>query len=128
MHVELVRPPTLRMFVEAGCDVTTIPGLENYARIIVIGQAMPWPVRAKLALSYHETAEAWLRGEEASPFGPDLEVESTPACLQHYLWLAEGLMEEGVAELFAAALPDDLLEVCLARIAELKAREGDALD
>jgi hypothetical protein len=127
MHVELVRPPTLRTFLEAGCSVTTIPDLENYAKIIIIGQVMPWPMKAKLALSYHETAEAWLRGEKASPFGPDDKLEATPHRLRHYLWLAEGLMEEGVAELFAAAVPDEMLDLCLTRSAELQAN-GDALD
>jgi hypothetical protein len=111
------------MHDEAGCDVATIPDLENYARIIVIGQAIPWPMRAKLALSYHETAEAWLRGEGASPLGPDVDIEATPHRVRHYLWLAEGLMESGVAGLLEAALPDDVRAMCQQRIAELQSRD-----
>jgi hypothetical protein len=35
-------------------------------------------------------------------------------------------MEEGVAELFAAALPAEVLDVCLTRIAELGEGNGGA--
>jgi len=72
-------------------------------------------------LSCHEAAEAWLAGEEAQPWGPDVEIEPTQARLRHYLWLAEGLMEPGVAELFEAALPEEVGAVCRERIDELAA-------
>ena len=127
MTAELVRPPLLRSFLEAGCDVTIIPDLEQCARVIVIGQVMPWQLHAKLALSFDETAEAWLAGEEARPI-PGEEIEPTPERLRHYLWLAEGLMEPEVAQMFEAALLDNVRAVCWERIRELDAETTAELD
>lgn len=104
-----------------------IPDLETYARVIVIGQVMPWQMRAKLALTYHETAEAWLAGEEATPI-PGENIEPTPERVRHYLWLAEGLMEPDVAKMFDAALPEDVRAVRWERIRELDAEATVVLE
>lgn len=117
---ELTRPPSLRAFLDAGCDLEPIPDLEQYARIIVIGRHEPYPDQGRFAQAMQETAEAWLRGEQAS-LVQGVDQEPTPELLRQYLWLSEGLTDADVAERFEDALPESVRAVCWLRIHEIRA-------
>jgi hypothetical protein len=124
----LVRPPTLREYLDSGCDLEAIPDLESYARAIIGAQTMPWQFRARLALAYDDAAEAWLAGEDAAPFGDDGPTRGTPALVQHYKWLAEGLIDNDLVEDFANALPKDLQTECMRMLDEIEAKRDADID
>ncbi|HEX2063811.1 MAG TPA: hypothetical protein VHE80_05260 [Acidimicrobiales bacterium] len=46
-------------------------------------------------------------------------MEATPGRIRHAAWLCQGLVDEGVAARFEAALPEAIREACWQRIGEL---------
>ncbi len=117
---ELTRPPTLRTFLDDGCDVGLIPDLDQYARVIVIGHHEPAPGCERFARAMRKTAEAWLRGEDAT-LVDGVDQVATPGLLRQYQWLSEGLTDSGVAERLEEALPEPVRAVCWERIDEIRA-------
>ena len=117
-----VRPPTLRAYLEAGCDLTLIPDLDQYARVIVISWVYPVPGADIFAASMRQTAEAWLRGEPASLVDGGEPWLGNFELTRQFLWLSEGIEDPEVADRFAEALPVELQQMCLDRIEELTGR------
>src|SRR5687768_1909094 len=95
---EPTRPPTLRAFLDAGCDLTVIPDLEQYARVIVIGSVCQPPGVGIYAQRMREAAEAWLRGEPAALLDSEEPRIGSFELTRQFLWLSEGLTDLEVAE------------------------------
>ncbi len=118
MADELNLPPRLKTWLDEGCDLTLIPDLETYARVIVIGRhRVPEEERARLAAFFWHNLEQWLNGESVeTPAGP---VEPNLSHIRHAMWMVEGLTDMEVAERFEAALPEELRAACWRRIGEV---------
>ena len=102
---ELIRPPSLRAFLDAGCDITTLPGWECLSEgVLLLSSSLTPAQRAEDASSLRNFAETWLRGERtwldvATRRPVDQDV------LTRFLWEAECLEDPELAERLEAALP-----------------------
>ncbi|HEX8770102.1 MAG TPA: hypothetical protein VF711_04965 [Acidimicrobiales bacterium] len=106
MSETLRRPPSLRTFLDAGCDITTFPGWENLVDSVLVYGVMP-----EDAEGLKETAEMWLRGED-DPGLEDREGEPiTQDSVTHFLWEAE-CSDEVVARALSEAVPDEVRSAC----------------
>ncbi len=112
-------PPSLGTWLDEGCDLTLIPDLESYAKVIVIShRAAPAATREKLAAHFWANLNTWLDGDDVT--GPEGELlEPTFGRIRHAMWMCEGLVDQDVAARFEAALPQPIRELCLARAAEV---------
>jgi hypothetical protein len=114
-------PPGLGTLLDEGVDVTTLPGLEDYARVIVISRhTLLDEERDRLAGHFWRNLNTWLAGEDVE--GRRLE-PSRPR-IQHAMWMVEGLINLETADRFEAALPEELRAECWERIMELRGPLG----
>ncbi|MDQ3575479.1 MAG: hypothetical protein M3404_11270 [Actinomycetota bacterium] len=116
MPQPLEAPPTLLEYLEAGGDLTEVPGLENYAKVIIGGWygAITADERDCLAWWFVERATALMNGEPVEDPNGEL-MEGAPGLLRHYVWMANGLGSQRAAQAFEAALPEELVEACKAQ-------------
>ena len=103
---ELTRPPSLRAFLDAGCDITTIPGWECLAESVVLYPSPESMKRLEEARRLRGFVKTWLRGEFTrldrcahEPVEQDV--------VTRFLWEAECLEDRELAERFEAALPPE---------------------
>jgi hypothetical protein len=95
---------SLEEFLDHGGDLSTVVGIEDYARVILRRHKLDDGERAAMVRLFVDQAVAYIDGEPFTvPDGPTLL--PTPGRLQHALWLAQGLGNDEVAERFAGALP-----------------------
>lgn len=114
-------PPSLGTWLDEGCDLTVIPGLESYAKVIVIAhRAAPAESRERLAAHFWQNLNTWLDGDNVTM--PDGEIlEPSLDHIRHSMWMCEGLIDPDVAARFEAALPTEVRDVVLERLAEIEA-------
>lgn len=60
---ELTRPPSLRAFLDAGCDITTIPGWECLSESVVLYAPAEPVERLRQAQQLRGFVETWLLGD-----------------------------------------------------------------
>jgi hypothetical protein len=89
----LSQPPSLRDFLDAGCDLAAVPGLNlrHLANMLEIADSTP-AARARWARYYRETAAAWVAGEPSEmdevSFIHQVHEQVDVCC---YAWAADAL-------------------------------------
>ncbi len=101
---ELTRPPSLRAFLDAGCDLITIPGWECLAESVVLYRPSEPAKRVREAEQLRRYAETWLHGE-LTPIDKGARDNVEQDVVTRFLWEAECLEDPELAERFEAALP-----------------------
>ncbi len=113
-------PPSLKTWLDEGCDLTVIPDLENYARVIVTARhKVPEHERDRLAAHFWRQLTTWLDGEAVESPLDGRMVEPTIAHIRHAMWMIQGLTDMEVAERFEAALPEELRTLVWEQINEV---------
>ncbi|MGQ0520190.1 MAG: hypothetical protein ACT4PX_03425 [Actinomycetota bacterium] len=103
-----VLPIQLGHFLDAGGDLTAVPDLDNYARVIMNRHLMDPEERESLTVFFLDNYLRWEMGGVVLIEG--VVIEKSMVRMRHALWLAEALHDDVVAERFVAALPAELRE------------------
>ncbi len=101
---ELTRPPSLRAFLDAGCDITTILGWECLAESVVLYPSAEPAKRLREARQLRNHAETWLRGE-LTRLDRSAREPVEQDVVTRFLWEAECLENPELADRLEAALP-----------------------
>jgi hypothetical protein len=113
-------PPSLSYLLDEGFDLSSIPDLESYARVIVISRhALVEEERDRLAAHFWRNLNTWLEGDSVENFDGQ-PIEPTQRRIQHAMWMVEGLMNLETADRFEAALPETMRAKCWERILEVR--------
>lgn len=90
---ELSTPPTLREFLDAGCTLADVPGMELRLLADLVDIYNPTPVRVAQEIRYYrETVDAWIRGEPSEMDRVSLvHREHTQGEVCRYAWAADAL-------------------------------------
>jgi hypothetical protein len=96
----LASPPSLRVFLDAGCDITTLPGWRSLAKSVLLFDGDD-QLRKVCVDSFRRWVSRWL--EQSERVG-DIGVEQ--AALTRYLWQAEALEDPEMATRLRNALPE----------------------
>jgi len=104
------RPPSLRAFLDAGGDITTLSGWDVLAEGVLLHAPLEAEDRRSRARYLRDIGEAWLRGERP-PFvvftdGPDSPPDPfDPAGVTVVLWEADALEDDELAGRLEVSLP-----------------------
>lgn len=113
-------PPSLKTWLDEGCDLTVVPDLESYARVILIARhRATQEQRDQLAGHFMRHLVIWLNGESVESPTDGRMVEPSLANIRHAMWMVQGLTDMEVAERFEAALPEQIRAVVHERISEV---------
>ena len=102
---ELIRPPSLRAFLDAGCDITTLPGWECLSESVFLYPPIDPAQRTEDASFLRDFAEAWLRGERMRLDEGSSRKPVDQDVVTRFLWEAECLEDPALVDRFEAALP-----------------------
>jgi hypothetical protein len=111
-----IHPPSLRVFLDAGGQLSSFALLDSLVEAIVVGRrVLPAETNRKQAARNRRFVERWFArhgGEEA--------VSATQELLTFALWKAECLEDEVLADRFEAALAPDTLARALQLVEDLR--------
>jgi hypothetical protein len=111
-----VRPPSLRVFLDAGGDLGSFALLDSLVEAIVVGRrVLPPETNRKQAARNRRFVERWF-----ARHGSEEPVPATQELLTFALWKAECLEDSALAERFEAALPPDTLGRALQLVDDLR--------
>jgi hypothetical protein len=97
---ELAVPPCLRTFLDAGCDITTVPGWRSLAQSVHLFDGDD-QYRKTCVDAFRRWAAKWV--EQSHQVG-DIGIDQ--AGVTRYLWQAEALEDPALANRLFAALPE----------------------
>lgn len=113
---QYVRPPSLRVFLDTGGDLTGFDLLDSLVEAIVVARRLlPAETNRKQAARNRRFVERWF-----TRHGDETPVPATQELLTFALWKAECLDDPALAERFENSLPLDTLARALQLVDDLR--------
>jgi hypothetical protein len=111
-----VEPPSLRVFLDAGGQLSSFALLDSLVEAIVVGRrVLPVETNRKQAARNRRFVERWF-----DRHGGEVPVPATQELLTFALWKAECLEDQALAERFEASLAPDTLARALQLVDDLR--------
>jgi hypothetical protein len=113
---QYIRPPSLRVYLESGGDLTGFALLDSLVEAVVVARRLlPAETNRKQAARNRRFVERWF-----ARHGAEQPVPATQELLTFAFWKAECLEDPSLAERFEAALPGDTLARALQLVDDLR--------
>ena len=113
---QYIRPPSLRIYLETGGDLTGFALLDSLVEAVVVARRLlPAETNRKQAARNRRFVERWF-----ARHGGEEPVPATQELLTFAFWKAECLEDPSLADLFEAALPADTLHRALQLVDDLR--------
>jgi len=113
---QYIRPPSLRVYLERGGDLTGFALLDSLVEAVVVARRLlPAETNRKQAARNRRFVERWF-----ARHGGEQPVPATQELLTFAYWKAECLEDPSLAERFEAALPADTLARALQLVDDLR--------
>ena len=113
---QYIRPPSLRIYLETGGDLTGFALLDSLVEAVVVARRLlPAETNRKQAARNRRFVERWF-----ARHGGEEPVPATQELLTFAFWKAECLEDPSLADLFEAALPADTLRRALQLVDDLR--------
>ena len=113
---QYIRPPSLRIYLETGGDLTGFALLDSLVEAVVVARRLlPAETNRKQAARNRRFVERWF-----ARHGGEEPVPATQELLTFAFWKAECLEDPSLADLFEAALPADALHRALQLVDDLR--------
>ena len=113
---QYIRPPSLRVYLESGGDLTGFALLDSLVEAVVVARRLlPAETNRKQAARNRRFVERWF-----ARHGGEQPVPATQELLTFAFWKAECLEDPALAERFEAALPADTLARALQLVDDLR--------
>ena len=113
---QYVRPPSLRVYLDGGGDLTGFALLDSLVEAVVVARRLlPAETNRKQAARNRRFVERWF-----ARHGGEEPVPATQELLTFAFWKAECLEDPGLADRFEAALPPDTLRRALQLVDDLR--------
>jgi hypothetical protein len=113
---QYIRPPSLRVYLESGGDLTGFALLDSLVEAVVVARRLlPAETNRKQAARNRRFVERWF-----ARHGGEEPVPATQELLTFAFWKAECLEDPSLADLFEAALPSDTLDRALQLVDDLR--------
>jgi hypothetical protein len=113
---QYIRPPSLRIYLESGGDLTGFALLDSLVEAVVVARRLlPAETNRKQAARNRRFVERWF-----ARHGGEEPVPATQELLTFAFWKAECLEDPSLADLFEATLPPDTLDRALQLVDDLR--------
>ena len=113
---QYIRPPSLRIYLETGGDLTGFALLDSLVEAVVVARRLlPAETNRKQAARNRRFVERWF-----ARHGGEEPVPATQELLTFAFWKAECLEDPALADEFEAALPEDTLNRALQLVDDLR--------
>ena len=113
---QYIRPPSLRVYLESGGDLTGFALLDSLVEAVVVARRLlPAETNRKQAARNRRFVERWF-----ARHGGEQPVPATQELLTFAFWKAECLEDPALAERFETALPADTLARALQLVDDLR--------
>jgi hypothetical protein len=122
--MELVRPPSLAVFLDYGGDLSAFPGLEGLAEAVIVRRRLnDCGQNESHQAFYASCVERWLeQGPAALEATTGIGSPATQATVAAFAWAAECYADPCLAERFERSIPADVYADHIEWAAERRAR------